>query len=124
MTGGTLYPVGGPAVANGDLGAAVLFPADATTFPNGLRMVLLDEAGSGLKEAVISRCPHNFDPVDGNVWCRMTNIDLQYSFNVRFGPQVLRAECAVPAEGQYFLNFRDAKVPRGRVTTKLQNYPR
>ena len=120
---GTLFP-GNPLVASGDFGRSVRFVANAGNLPNGVQLVLQDEAGSGAKDAVISACPHSFVPVNANPGCSISGIDLNATFLMRFGAQVDRIECAVPDGGTYYLNYRATNQPRGNVSTKFQNYPR
>jgi hypothetical protein len=124
MSLGTLYPAS-PLSAPGDLGRSIRFVADSTEYPNGLRMITLDEVGTGSKELVISQCPHDFTPYAGYAYgCQITGVQLQGTLLVAFGPQTQKYECPVPAGATAYLNYRSDTPPRGSVATLLLNYIR
>src|ERR1017187_1698338 len=60
---------------SGDLGASIQFTADGAKWPNGITLMMIDDAGGGAfpKDFVISSCPHNFDGLPAS-WVANGNI--------------------------------------------------
>lgn len=109
----------GPLSAVGDLGTAVKFIASSVSRPNGFNLTVHDESSAGLlKDVVISTCPHNFTPVNGNANCKLDAAGYNTDFALRFGGTNPQA-CNLAPGATYYINFRDHNTPRGTVSTQF-----
>lgn len=77
------------------------------------------------KEIVISSCPHNFSPLDGNVYCRMLgktgatrNLYYYSAANGKTTPDAY--DCVLQAGSEYYINFRhNTTDTRGTVSSQF-----
>lgn len=121
MTVGYIFPTPAAGIS-GPLGVAVSFTADAAAFPTGLQMQVFDEGGNPAKEAVVSACPHNFTPVNGNALCRRGAVTAKADFYLTFGPPQTGVDCPLQPGQKYYLNVRAADL--GTTATRFYNFTR
>ncbi len=108
--------------ASGDSGRAIRFIADDVHYPNGVTMQVFDQSAQPLpKDVVISSCPHDFIATAN---CTQQAVGSTATFELRFGPATKSYDCPLTPGGTYYINFRDANVPRGTVQTQFNNLKR
>lgn len=121
----TLFPI--PATTgSGDLGRAIKFVANGSTYPNGIILRMVDESPNPVsKEVVISSCPHNFSPHDGNIYCRLLgssgvsrNLYYYSTANGKTNPGTY--DCVLQEGSEYYINFRQFTTgTRGTVSSQF-----
>jgi hypothetical protein len=113
VQGVSLFPQ--PAMsATGERGGAIQFILDAASFPDGVLFRIWDDNGSIGKEAVVSSCPHDFRPLNGQSACQSIGpiapaIAMRYS----------GAGCIVSPGSDLYFNVRP-NTPGYEGTTFIQ----
>ena len=112
--------------ASGDSGLAIQFVADATKFPFGIVVHIVDETNPGAsKQFVVSACAHNFaNPI--NVYGDLL-LGRAGTIVLRFGSGSvtdLNSDVPLIAGKTYYINFREWKAtgdtsPRGIANTQM-----